>query len=230
VGCGPGNITVELAAAVAPGLVTGVDASAYAVDLARATAESAASPTSTTPRLEFVLGDALALSFADASYDVVHAHQVLQHLAEPVAALVEMRRVCRPGGLIAVRDGDYAGMTWYPQVPALDEWQDLYRRIARRNGGEPDAGRRLLSWAHAAGLRDVTATASTWCYATPDERAWWGTMWADRMTDSTIATQAMNEGYATRSDLERIAAGWRTWAADPDGWFAAVHGEVLARR
>jgi SAM-dependent methyltransferase len=217
-----------------------VDASPYAVDLARATAGSVANlPASAGSepqashagrRLEFVVGDALALSFADASYDVVHAHQVLQHLADPVAALVEMRRVCRPGGLIAVRDGDYAGMTWYPQVPGLDEWLDLYRRIARRNGGEPDAGRRLLSWAHAAGLRDVTASASTWCYATPDEREWWGTMWADRMTDSTIATQAVAEGYATTSGLEQIATGWRTWAADPDGWFAVLHGELLARR
>jgi ubiquinone/menaquinone biosynthesis C-methylase UbiE len=47
-----------------------------------------------------------ALDFADGSFDVVHAHQVLQHLTDPVAALIEMRRVCRPGGLIAARDGD----------------------------------------------------------------------------------------------------------------------------
>ena len=61
-----------------------------------------------------------------------------------------------PGGVVAARDGDYAGFTWYPAVPELDEWQALYQRVARSNGGEPDAGRRLLSWALAAGFTDVT--------------------------------------------------------------------------
>ena len=85
-----------------------------------------------------------ALDFPDDTFDVVHAHQVLQHVGDPVAALREMRRVTRPGGVVAVRDSDYAAFTWFPQLPELDEWLDLYQRVARGNGGEPDAGRRLL--------------------------------------------------------------------------------------
>ena len=102
-----------------------------------------------------------------ASFDVVHAHQVLQHVVDPVGMLREMRRVCRPGGVVAARDGDYAAFTWFPRLPELDEWQALYQRVARSNGGEPDAGRRLLSWALAAGFTDVTPTAATWLFATP---------------------------------------------------------------
>src|SRR5205807_5358631 len=129
----------------------------------------------------------------DDSFDVVHAHQVLQHVADPVRALAEMRRVCRPGGIVAARDGDYAGFTWYPEVPALDGWLALYRTVARRNGGEPDAGRRLLSWARAAGFTDVTPGASTWCFATPDDRQWWGRLWADRIRYSDLAGQRSEE-------------------------------------
>ena len=55
-----------------------------------------------------------------------------------------MRRVCRPGGLVAARDSDYAGMFWYPEEPELTEWLALYRRVALALGGEPDAGRRML--------------------------------------------------------------------------------------
>ena len=122
------------------------------------------------------MGDVYALAAADDSFDVVHAHQVLQHLTDPVAALREMARVCRPGGVVAVRDVDYAATTWFPADAGLDRWLALYQRVARANGAEPDAGRRLLSWAHAAGLRDVAATASTCCYASPEERQWWGTL------------------------------------------------------
>ncbi len=174
-------------------------------------------------------GDVYALDIADASFDVVHAHQVLQHLPDPVGALREMRRVCKPAGVVAARDGDYGAFRWYPDEPELDRWLDLYRALARHNHGEPDAGRFLLAWAHAAGFTSVQASASVWCFATPDERAWWGGLWADRMTESAISHQAEREAFATLAELAAIAAGWRRWAEHPDGWFTVLHGEVLAQ-
>ena len=70
--------------------------------------------------------------------------------------------------------------------------------------------------------------ASVWCFATPDDRAWWGGLWADRMTDSAIARQAVTEGLATEEELREIAEGWRRWAAHPDAWYAVLHGEIIA--
>ena len=98
VGCGPGTITAELAALVAPGEVVGIDASAEVV------ARAGELGTSRAPNLRFEVGDVYVLGWPDASFDVVHAHQVLQHLSDPVAALREMRRVLVTGGLVAVRD------------------------------------------------------------------------------------------------------------------------------
>jgi ubiquinone/menaquinone biosynthesis C-methylase UbiE len=224
VGCGPGTITADLAARVAPGKVTAVEVTAEALGLARAEAASRHQS-----NIEFAVGDVHALDFPDDTFDVVHAHQVLQHVADPVAALREMRRVCRPGGIVAARDSDYSGFIWFPAVPELDEWMNLYQRVARANGGEPDAGRRLLAWAHAAGMTDVTATSTTWCFATPDDRAWWGGMWAERVLKSDMARQAIASGSATEDDLRRISDGWRAWAADEDGWLSLSHGEILCR-
>jgi SAM-dependent methyltransferase len=174
VGCGPGTITVDLARRVAPGRVVGIEPVEAPLDGARALAAG-------VDTVEFLIGDVYALDARDASYDVVHAHQVLQHLTDPVAALREMLRVCRPGGLVAARDADYAAMTWYPADPGLDRWLAVYRAVAHGNGAEPDAGRRLLAWARAAGAGSITPSASVWSYATPAERGWWGGMWADRI-------------------------------------------------
>ncbi len=223
-GCGPGTITAELAELLAPGRVTAVDASpevvgAAAVECAQRGVD-----------VRFAVADAHALGLADGVFDVVHAHQVLQHVGDPVQVLRQMRRVCAADGLVAVRDSDYGAFTWFPAIPELDEWQRLYRTLARSNGGEPDAGRRLVSWARRAGFDDVRASASTWCFATPNERAWWGELWADRVTDSRLAEQAVSSEAATRADLDRIADGWRTWAAASDAWMWVPHGEVIARR
>ena len=226
VGCGPGTITADLAdlaARVAPGRVLGLDVSAEPLAEARAAAAAAG------VEAEFAVGDVYALDLAEDSFDVVHAHQVLQHLTDPVAALREMARVCRPGGVVAIRDVDYGAFVTSPADDGLDRWLELYHRVARRNGAEPDAGRRLLAWAHAAGLRDTVATASSWCYASPDEREWWGNSWARRATASAFAEQAVAYGLATTDELAEIADAWRRWRDADDGWLGMLHGELLIR-
>jgi SAM-dependent methyltransferase len=224
IGCGPGTITADLAMLVTPGRVTALEITEPALDLARAEVGGRG-----LGNVDFAVGDVHGLEFADDSFDIVHAHQVLQHVGDPVGALREMRRVTRPGGIVAVRDSDYAAFTWFPQLPELDEWLALYERVARGNGGEPDAGRRLLSWAHAAGFTEVTASSSTWCFADPGDRAWWGGMWADRVLVSDMARTALETGAATQADLQRISDGWKTWAADDDGWLSVLHGELICR-
>lgn len=226
VGCGPGTITVDLAEAVAPGEVVAIDASALALDEARRHAAESAADLSLT----FEQADVMALPYPDASFDVVHAHQVLQHLPDPVGALREMRRVTRPGGLVAVRDVDYATMTWAPESEGLTDWRELYYEVARADGGEPDAGRRLVGWALAAGFapQDLHPSATAWSYAF-GERRWWGRAWAERTTGSSFADHARAHGLADDVALEQISEAWRAWAEEPDGWFAMLHGELLAR-
>lgn len=222
VGAGPGTITAEFAARVAH--VTATEIGEQELSLSRRHAAGLG-----LANIDFAVEDVHALSFADDSFDIVHTHQVLQHVADPVQALREMKRVTRPGGIVAARDADYAGFFWFPLFDELDDWLQLYRAAARANGGEPDAGRRLLSWARAAGFEEVTATASTWCYATPEERAWWGGMWSDRILESALARQLTDDGFADRARLERISAAWLRWADSEDGWYLVPHGEIIAR-
>jgi SAM-dependent methyltransferase len=179
--------------------------------------------------IELHVGDVYTLEFPDASLDVVHAHQLLQHLSDPVRALAEMRRVLRPGGLLAARDADHASFAWAPSDPLLTRWLDVYRAVVRRNGGEPDAGRLLKQWALDAGFGDVHATSSTWTYADPQSCAWWANLWADRCEQSSLGEQAIDYGLSTRGELSAIAAAFRRWSTDPGAFFMVPHGEILAR-
>ena len=220
-GCGPGTITVDLATRVAPGIVVGIDRSEDVLAQARDVAAG-------VTNVRFEVGDAYALDIADDSFDIVHAHQVLQHLSDPVTALREMRRVCKPGGVVAARDSDYSTFAWAPRDPRLDDWLATYCAVARANNAEPDAGRFLLAWAHEAGFAPVRASASAWCFATPADRAWWAGTWGDRMRHSAVADQAIALGIATRDRLDAMADAFDDWAAHPDAWFALLHGEMLA--
>ncbi len=223
VGCGPGTITADLAGRVAPGPVLGIDRSDEVV----ATASELAGPGA--PNLTFAVGDVYHLDQDDGTFDVAHAHQVLQHLADPVAALVELRRVLRAGGTLAVRDGDYGAFTWWPADPLLTRWLDLYHQVARHDDGEPDAGRFLPHWVARAGFEDLTVTGSVWVYATPGEREWWGSLWADRVRYSAFGQHALDYGLSTADELEAVADAFTRWAATPDAVFVVPAVEVLAR-
>ncbi len=224
VGCGPATITCDLATRVAS--VIGIEQAAGILDRAEATKIEWGAD-----NVEFQNGDVYSLDFPDGTFDVAHAHQVLQHLTDPVAALREMMRVTKKGGLVAVRDADYHAMSWYPETPALHRWMEVYQAVARRNDAEPDAARHLLRWAREAGVeRDrIEASVDSWLFSTPEERAWWGDLWADRSVDSAFGEQARDYGIATEEDQAVIAAGWSSWASDPDAWFVVPNGELLIR-
>lgn len=237
VGCGPGTITVDLAGHVAPGgRVTGLERAGEAM---LGQARALAAERGVADVVDFVEGDANALGFADGSFDVVVCHQVLQHVRDPVGVLAEMRRVARPGGgIVAAREADYGSFTWYPDDEdddgggGMGGWRRLYPAVARANGGEPDAGRRVHAWARRAGFARgaVAASASTWCYSTPAEVAWWSELWAERTVASAFATTAVGAGLASAAELERVAAAWRRWGQHEDAWFTLVHGELICTK
>jgi SAM-dependent methyltransferase len=222
VGCGPGTITLGLARAVAPGEAVGVDSAPAIIEEARGVE-------GTTPNLRFEVADGYALPFEDGAFDVVHAHQVLQHLARPVEALRDWRRVLAPGGLLGVRDADYGTMAPHPSSDALTRFFELYHAVARTNGADADAGRRLASWVRAAGFAGIEVGAEVKVFARRDEVENWGYSWAERTLHSSLAEQALAYGLAGRADLEECALAWRAWADAEDAFFMYTNVHVLAR-
>lgn len=224
IGSGPGTITMDFAERLSPGRVVGVDASANVIEKAREDAAPLG-----LDNLSFETGDAYELPYDDGEFDIVHAHQVLQHVGRPVEMLREMRRVAKPGGIVTARDVDYEGVIWAPRNPALAEWLELYLRVHAGVSGEPAAGRFLKGWAREAGFSEVACTASVWLFESEEERQWWGGMWEERAVASAFADNARRLGLADSEKLERISRGWRAWADDHDGWLLMPHAEIVAR-
>jgi ubiquinone/menaquinone biosynthesis C-methylase UbiE len=153
VGCGTGVMLASLVEAVGPdGSVIGLDHSA--AFLARA--HRRLIDVGLEDRVKLVRGDALALPFADASFDATHAERVLMHLADPDPAIREMVRVTRPGGRVVCAEVFAAAATFeHPD----HEMNELLGRAIVSQFRNPWMGIELRRRMVEAGLESLTTVA-----------------------------------------------------------------------
>ena len=149
VGSGTGALTEAVLARCAPERVVGVEPS----DAFRAYADEHVPD----PRVSFRAGDAQALPTDEAAFDAVVAALVLNFVPDPPAALVEMRRAVRPGGVVAAYVWDYAGgmpmlSTVWDAAVALDPAVAPLHEAVRFAANQPEPLRALFT---EAGLSDV---------------------------------------------------------------------------
>jgi SAM-dependent methyltransferase len=160
-------------------------------------------------------------------------HTVLGHLEDPVAAIREMLRVVKKGGIVALRESDLRMWSVWPEYPEMKVFNEMLCKVSASNGAFINAGARLVSWALEAEPRlereQITASAGTWCYSSPEERKLWGETLADRCVNGNAPKKAVESGICTREDQQRMAEAWLKWMNAKDGWFGCMHGEVVIR-
>jgi hypothetical protein len=120
-------------------------------------------------------------------------------------------------------------MTWYPEIPGLREWSNLYIAVAKGIKCDPNIGKRLHAVAMEAGFdrSDIETSGAVWVFSTPEERAWWCGLWADRTLHSNFKNSCIDNGFATEEDLIKIADTWRELEKREDGWFSVMNGQVV---
>jgi SAM-dependent methyltransferase len=210
VGCGGGDVTLDLAARVGPaGHVVGVDVDAAKVELARGEAAERG-----VANVEFRAADLRTL--ADEPFDVVYARFVLSHLSDPAAAAGAFRRHLRPGGLLVVEDTDFAGYFAHPPTASFDRFLELYRAVVRGRGGDPDIGPHLPSMLAAAGLTAVGAGVVQPMGTTGDVKL------VNPLTMRNVGDAVVADGLATAAEVDRIVADLHAFAEDPTTFAGVV--------
>lgn len=207
VGCGPGSITLGLARAVAPsGVAVGVDAEPSQIDAARRAAHARS-----VPNVRFAIARGEAIPQPDASFDAALAHGLIEHLDDPLVTVRELRRVVRPGGLVALSSSDWSGAEVVPHTADVVTALAAHCELRRLAGGDPDGGSRLAAYARDAGLDVLREVAEL----------------REDLGYGALARYVRVRLEAAGRDHEAAAAA--RWEASPDGSFLQRWVSVLAR-
>ena len=221
-GCGPGTISVSLASAVSPGEFHGIDVEESQIGLARAAAEAGGHDNAT-----FHVGDATALPFEDAYFDVAHCHAVLMHVPDTEAALAEVKRVLKPGGIISSREFIVASSFLDPGAEATASAWNTFANLMTANGGHPQMGRELKRAFLDAGFSDVQATASFDFFSSSEDVAFLHAFIMDWFYKPEIIAAATKYGLATHQQFDEWRQGLDEWINHAGAVGGLAFGEAI---
>ncbi len=225
IGCGPGTISVGLADAVAPGgELHGVDIEDGQIGIATAAARAGGHHNA-----HFRVASATDLPFDAGTFDAAHGHAVLMHVPELGKALSEVRRVLKPGGILASREL-IASSNWFDPDPGgnLDQATKLFADLLAANGGSPDLGKQLKRHLREAGFVDPVATASFEVFADESDRTFFEGFVRGWFLSPGMKGPAIRLGLATEADFEAWEGALGEWRSHPGGAAAFAWGECVA--
>ena len=226
-GCGPGSITLGLAAFVQGGSVIGID-----IDEERIAQAEALVSTTGSRNVTFEKCDIYSLPFPDNHFDAAYEHAVLEHLDDPRTAVDEISRVLKPGGIFGASDRIIGASIFAPEYPddaaLLHEHLDMVRRYRQSTGSDLNFGMRLFALLQEAGFQDVSASVS--------EEVYWDSENKRSAIDSAIGrVSASGFGDFIIQEIgdERLRgqlAALQRLAQSPKGWSCEFNGEAVGKK
>jgi SAM-dependent methyltransferase len=204
VGCGSGDVTLELAGRVGPhGRAVGVDIDETKLDLARKESEERGIRNAEFRSLDIRTQD------AGPGFDVVYSRFLLTHLDDPAGVVAAYHRHLRPGGLAIVEDTDFSGHFTYPASPAARRYYELYCKVVRGRGGDPDIGPRLPILLADGGFQEVDLTVVQPIGTRGEVKL------ISPLTMENIADAVLKDGLASREEIEVVVRELYEFAEDP---------------
>ncbi len=201
IGCGTGVISCWLAKlAGVDGQVVGVDISEAQIQSARKSALEAG-----LTNIGFLSTGCYETGLESESVELVFSRFMLMHVQEPMRAILEMKRILKPGGVLAIEDGDFNSTYAEPPSAAYERMFELYRLIGAKHGEDFLIGRKLYRMALEAGFHSVSARLAQPVFTQGD---------AKRLPEWTLAEAApglLEAGLTNQGEIDSLI---RTLAAE----------------
>ena len=226
-GCGPGSISAGLAEAIAPGELRGIDTEPSQVELAaRAAAERGLS------NAEFSVADVRAMPFEDGSFDAVHCGDLLAFVPDTGAALHEIRRVLKPGGMLGCREIIMDSFLIHPDPSPspLARGYALFADLLEGDDGHPQMGKELAGHLERAGFADIRVSASFDVFAGPERLQLIYDLGEQWYFSAEVRDPAAQYGVGTGAMMDEIRQARDRWYRSPGAMAAFAYGEAVARR
>lgn len=223
-GCGPGTITLGIAGRVGAGRVWGIDIDEPALQAAQRQARERR-----IDNVTFSRENIRELPFADNSFDAVFANAVLYHIRDYPRALAEMRRVLRPGGILAIRDSYRNGDLLLPENSVLRRGHELVTKIMMLRGSDPQFGGRHAQILRDAGFCRIALSASFECFSTPQEIGQYHAMVQSMLTHEHMEA-AINAHWACKLEIEAIETAFLQWSRGGGAFAASARCEAIAEK
>jgi SAM-dependent methyltransferase len=224
-GCGVGAQTVTLAK-------NSPNASIFSIDVSEASLNEAKRKVAAEglTNVRFEQGDILDLPYGQDSFDHVFVCFVLEHLADPVAALLALKNHLRPGGTITVIEGDHGSAYFHPDSEAARAAIRCQVELQRRAGGNALIGRELYPLLVGAGYRSVRVSPRM-VYVDSSKPEW-----VEGFTKKTftamiegVRESAIRAGIVLPQDFEKgIRDLYRT--TEPDGVFCYTFFKAVGEK
>ena len=224
-GCGPGTISRGLAKAAAPGELHGVDMEESQIDIARAVADAGG-----ITNAYFHTGDVTSLLFEDDFFDVAHCHNVLMHVPDTRAVLAEIKRVLKPGGIIACREMICESSFTHPDFGVIRKAWDMFEDLVAADDGHPQMGKDMKGHIANAGFVNIRATASFDIYSTPADLEFIHGVAHQWFLAPEITDAAIKYGATTRELCDRISDAYDRWREESGALCGLAFGEVVASK
>lgn len=221
-GCGPGSITLDFASILGKGRVIGIDFESSQIEFAKQLMKE-----KKISNAEFHVADILNLPYGNNTFNIAFTNGVLWTVQETLQALEELKRVVKPGGIIACREPSFEGLLYYPESKVFEKAFHLQKRSLDALGNKHNLGKELSIYFSKVGLNDVQLSVSCDVYSSPEKRKLIAAYRIAAWNEAPWAQYIHEKSWATHDDIKEFQGELLAWEKKEGAFISAPWVEAI---